>query len=243
MFHVHSKGNVFVSLCGSACTENPLKQGHVLPKAVIAEKCTNPSECKDLRPRWPSWCAGGSSSSTARKRLQALLHAGRALRHGYWVWKRRAFFWCLHLEATSPIACSQEKNKQQQKRKILFLTCLPWLLWSHSVLVCLLLSFLSFPFITTGTNSFTDTVVCLLCAWRQKTKQNKRKPTKGMKLSKCLRVWCGTGTGEDDDTDLYAWDWCAASFSSFHRWREDSLCKAVLGLPGGSPINRQIYVT
>lgn len=161
----------------------------------------NPSECKDLRQKWPSWCVGGSffsvvASSIACKSLQALLHPGRALlRYGYRVWKHRAFFWCLHLEATSLIACSQEKTnkQQQQKRKILFLTCLPWLLWSHSVLVCLLLSFLSFPFITTGTNSFTDTVVSLLCAWRQK---NKRKPAKGMKILKCLSVtqdWDGWG--------------------------------------------------
>lgn len=157
-----------------------------------------------------------------------LLHPGRELRHGYWVWKHRAFFWCLHLEATSLIACSQEKkNKKTQKRtttrkkrKILFSTCLPWLLWSHSVLVCLFLSFLSFPFITTGTNSFTDTDVSLLCAWRQNKKQkhfNKRYENIEMSAS-VMQDW-------DDDTDLYTWDECAGSFSLFHRWWEASLCE------------------
>lgn len=46
-----------------------------------------------------------------------------------------------------------------------------------SVSVCLLLSFLSFPFITTGTNRFADAVVSRLCAWRPKKKRKKERKT------------------------------------------------------------------
>lgn len=61
----------------------------------------------------------------------------------------------------------------------------------------------SFLFMTTGTNRFAESVVSLLCAWRQKkAKQKQRKAYKryGNNVCECD---AGLGTGEDDDTDLY----------------------------------------
>lgn len=62
--------------------ENHLKQGPVLPKTVIAEKCMNPSECKDLREEWPSWCVGGSFFSvvaSSRACRHSCSQAGRSI--------------------------------------------------------------------------------------------------------------------------------------------------------------------
>lgn len=71
---------------------------------------------------------------------------------------------------------SLSKNKPtNNKKNVLFSTCLPWLLWSHTVSACLLCFSFLFLLLLVAQNVFIvlkkkshGNVVSLMCAWREK---------------------------------------------------------------------------
>lgn len=183
-------------------------------------------------------------SSRACKRLQALLLPGRALRYGYWVWKHRAFFWCLHLEATSPIALLKKKtkkNKQQKKGKSSFRhvyrgCCEATLFWC----VCFCLSFLSLLLLLAQIVLLILLSVCCVHGDKktEQKKADKRYETIEMSAS-VMQDWDGWGWWQIYTLEISV----QRPFPCSTAGERPVFVRCILGLPGGWPINRQIYVT
>lgn len=148
----------------------------------------NPSECKDLRQnpalpmcRWLILLCSGllqsllqSSCTQAGRSVMGTVSGSTGPSSGAYTLKPHRRLLAL--------------KKKRQKKKILFSTCLPWLLWGRSLLVFFLFFFalfsIPFAFITTGTNSFTVSerlAIMLSVSCAHGGKKSRRKPTKDVK--------------------------------------------------------------
>lgn len=96
-----------------ASTENHRKQGRVLPKTVMAEKCTKPSECKDLRRKRPSWWLLQSRGRAGTAGTPAPPRQGAPL----WVLSREAQGLLLVPTPRSHIADRLLNNNNNNKKK------------------------------------------------------------------------------------------------------------------------------